>query len=212
MRGRAQKACQSRAIFYSSAATSGSDRPADCPAPMHFIPTAVRGPLFMLVATGSYVINDTMMKMATVGLPPYEVLFLRGLAALLWGIPMLLLLGYRPADASDVRAAGADQEPARAWRHPLLCGGARQHADRRCGGARPDHAAAGAARRLDPLPREDRRRAHGADRARLRRRADGGAADHAGHFDLCAARRSPTRCSARRATSPDGGSRATSQA
>jgi drug/metabolite transporter (DMT)-like permease len=62
---------------------------------MHFIPTAVRGPLFMLVATGAYVINDTMMKMATVGLPPYEVLFLRGVAALLWGIPILLLLGYR---------------------------------------------------------------------------------------------------------------------
>ena len=61
---------------------------------MHFIPTAVRGPLFMLVATGSYVVNDTMMKMATVGLPPYEVLFLRGVAAFLWGIPMLLLLGY----------------------------------------------------------------------------------------------------------------------
>jgi drug/metabolite transporter (DMT)-like permease len=61
---------------------------------MHFIPTAIRGPLFMLVATGSYVINDTMMKLATVGLPPYEVLFLRGFAALLWGMPMLLLLGY----------------------------------------------------------------------------------------------------------------------
>jgi drug/metabolite transporter (DMT)-like permease len=61
---------------------------------MHFIPTAVRGPLFMIVATGSYVINDTMLKLATVGLPPYEVLFLRGVAAFLWGIPMLLLLGY----------------------------------------------------------------------------------------------------------------------
>jgi len=62
---------------------------------MHFIPTAIRGPLFMLISTGSYIINDTLMKMATVGLPPYEVLFLRGLAALCWGIPMLLLLGYR---------------------------------------------------------------------------------------------------------------------
>jgi drug/metabolite transporter (DMT)-like permease len=62
---------------------------------MHFIPSAVRGPLLMLAATGAYVINDTMMKLATVGLPPYEVLFLRGIAAFLWGIPMLLLLGYR---------------------------------------------------------------------------------------------------------------------
>ena len=61
---------------------------------MHFIPPAVRGPLFMLIATGSYVINDTMMKLATVGLPPYEVLFLRGVAAALWGFPLVLLLGY----------------------------------------------------------------------------------------------------------------------
>lgn len=62
---------------------------------MHFIPSTIRGPLCMLTATLSYVINDTMMKMATEGLPPYEVLFLRGLAALLWGMPMLFLLGYR---------------------------------------------------------------------------------------------------------------------
>ncbi len=62
---------------------------------MHFIPTAIRGPLFMVLATGSYVINDSMMKLATFGLPPYEVLFLRGTAALIWGIPLLLALGYR---------------------------------------------------------------------------------------------------------------------
>jgi drug/metabolite transporter (DMT)-like permease len=61
---------------------------------MHSAHNSFRGPLFMLAATGSYVINDTMMKMATVGLPPYEVLFLRGVAALLWGIPLLLMLGY----------------------------------------------------------------------------------------------------------------------
>ncbi|MBZ9704139.1 MULTISPECIES: DMT family transporter [unclassified Mesorhizobium] len=61
---------------------------------MHFIPTAVRGPLFMIVSTGSYLINDTMMKLATAGLPSYEVLFLRGAAAALWGFPLLLALGY----------------------------------------------------------------------------------------------------------------------
>lgn len=61
---------------------------------MHFIPTAIRGPLFMITATCSYVINDTMMKLATEGLPPYEVLFLRGVAAALWGFPLLLALGY----------------------------------------------------------------------------------------------------------------------
>src|SRR6185503_10485034 len=61
---------------------------------MHFIPTAIRGPLFMIVSTGSYVISDSMMKLATSRLPPYEVLVLRGLAATIWGIPLLLALGY----------------------------------------------------------------------------------------------------------------------
>ena len=48
----------------------------------------------MVVATCSYVINDTLMKLATTGLPPYEVLFLRGCAASLWGLPLLFALGY----------------------------------------------------------------------------------------------------------------------
>lgn len=52
------------------------------------------GPLFMVIATGSYLINDTMMKLATGGLPPYEVLFLRGVMATLWGMPLLLILGF----------------------------------------------------------------------------------------------------------------------
>ncbi len=54
----------------------------------------VRGPLFMTLATGAYVINDSMMKVATEGLPPYEVLFLRGVWATLWGLPLVLLLGH----------------------------------------------------------------------------------------------------------------------
>jgi drug/metabolite transporter (DMT)-like permease len=53
-----------------------------------------RGPAFMLLATGSYVINDTMMKIATEGLPPYQVLVMRGIAAVAWGLPLLLVLGY----------------------------------------------------------------------------------------------------------------------
>lgn len=61
---------------------------------MFFIPAAMRGPLFMVISTGSYVVNDTLMKLATEGLPPYEVLFLRGAAALLWSIPLLLATGY----------------------------------------------------------------------------------------------------------------------
>lgn len=54
----------------------------------------LRGPLFMILATGSYVVNDTLMKLATASLPPYEVLALRGLAALIWGMPLLYALGY----------------------------------------------------------------------------------------------------------------------
>jgi drug/metabolite transporter (DMT)-like permease len=54
----------------------------------------LRGPLFMIVATGSYVVNDSLMKLVTETLPPYEVLILRGFAALFWGLPFLLALGY----------------------------------------------------------------------------------------------------------------------
>lgn len=57
-------------------------------------PDAFRGPLFMILATGSYVVNDTLMKLATATLPPYEVLALRGTAALIWGMPLLFALGY----------------------------------------------------------------------------------------------------------------------
>jgi drug/metabolite transporter (DMT)-like permease len=60
------------------------------PLPSH----PLRGPLFMVVSTGSYVVNDTMMKVATEGLPPYQVLMMRGCAALIWGLPLLFLLGY----------------------------------------------------------------------------------------------------------------------
>jgi drug/metabolite transporter (DMT)-like permease len=48
----------------------------------------------MVISTGSYVVSDTAMKLATEGLPPYEVLLLRGAAATLWGMPLLFLLGY----------------------------------------------------------------------------------------------------------------------
>nr|WP_292254928.1 DMT family transporter [Mesorhizobium sp.] len=61
---------------------------------MQVIPSNIRGPLFMVVSTGSYLVNDTMMKLATAGLPPYEVLLLRGAAATAWGVPLLLMLGY----------------------------------------------------------------------------------------------------------------------
>jgi drug/metabolite transporter (DMT)-like permease len=49
----------------------------------------------MAAGTGAFVINDSMMKLATVGLPPLQVLFMRGVAATLWCLPLVLLLGYR---------------------------------------------------------------------------------------------------------------------
>jgi drug/metabolite transporter (DMT)-like permease len=61
---------------------------------MNAISPAIRGPLFMVIATGSYVVNDTLMKLATAGLPPYEVLMLRGLWAAAFGLPMVFALGY----------------------------------------------------------------------------------------------------------------------
>jgi drug/metabolite transporter (DMT)-like permease len=57
--------------------------------------TRFLGPLCMTLATGSYVVNDTMMKIATESLPPYQTLVLRGIAATAWGLPLLVLLGYR---------------------------------------------------------------------------------------------------------------------
>ena len=38
-----------------------------------------------------------MMKLATEGLPPYEVLVLRGISAIAWGLPLLLAARLRPA-------------------------------------------------------------------------------------------------------------------
>ncbi len=54
----------------------------------------LRGAFFMVLATGFYVINDSLMKVATEALPPYQVLTMRGLAAMFWGMPLLLVLGY----------------------------------------------------------------------------------------------------------------------
>lgn len=57
----------------------------------------LRGIIFMVMATGFFTCNDAFMKMATVGLPPFEVLFLRGVAGSLWALPVVLLTGNGPA-------------------------------------------------------------------------------------------------------------------
>jgi len=47
----------------------------------------------MLAATASFVVGDSFMKLVTSDLPPFEVLFLRGVAASLACGLLLLVLG-----------------------------------------------------------------------------------------------------------------------
>jgi drug/metabolite transporter (DMT)-like permease len=53
----------------------------------------LRGVAAMVFATGSFVICDSFMKLATEELPPFEVLFLRGIAATLCCGTLLVALG-----------------------------------------------------------------------------------------------------------------------
>jgi drug/metabolite transporter (DMT)-like permease len=50
----------------------------------------------MAIATGTFSVNDVLMKLATEGLPPYQVLFLRGVMAALLMLPLVLLTGNGP--------------------------------------------------------------------------------------------------------------------
>lgn len=56
-------------------------------------PSNLRGIAFMVIATGVFSTNDVLMKLATTGLPPYEVLFLRGIMASILMLPFILLSG-----------------------------------------------------------------------------------------------------------------------
>lgn len=53
----------------------------------------LRGIALMVLATCVFVINDTFLKLATDGLPPFQALFMRGVAASLWCVPLVLLTG-----------------------------------------------------------------------------------------------------------------------
>lgn len=53
----------------------------------------LRGIAYMVLATLFFTSNDSLMKLATVGLPPFEVLCLRGVMATLWATPVVLLTG-----------------------------------------------------------------------------------------------------------------------
>ena len=43
----------------------------------------------MVLSVGFFSLNDALMKLATVGLPPFEVLCLRGVMATLWATPLV---------------------------------------------------------------------------------------------------------------------------
>lgn len=53
----------------------------------------LRGIALMVLATGVFVTNDTFMKLATEGLPPLQVLFMRGISATIWCVPLLFISG-----------------------------------------------------------------------------------------------------------------------
>jgi len=57
----------------------------------------LRGIAFMVLSTGFFSANDAFMKLSTVGLPPFEVVFLRGVMGSLWALPVVLLTGNGPA-------------------------------------------------------------------------------------------------------------------
>ncbi|MFO0992749.1 MAG: DMT family transporter [Hyphomicrobiales bacterium] len=48
----------------------------------------------MILAAGLFVANDTCMKLAMAESPPVQVLFLRGIAACLWCLPLILVMGH----------------------------------------------------------------------------------------------------------------------
>jgi drug/metabolite transporter (DMT)-like permease len=67
--------------------------PADLPKAM-ISRTNLRGIASMLVATGTFVANDSCMKLVMADAPPLQVLAMRGIAACLWCLPLLVILGY----------------------------------------------------------------------------------------------------------------------
>ena len=53
----------------------------------------LRGIIFMVLSTGTFVINDTFLKLAVEGLPPFQTLFMRGISAALWCLPLVIFTG-----------------------------------------------------------------------------------------------------------------------
>jgi drug/metabolite transporter (DMT)-like permease len=54
----------------------------------------LRGIAYMIAAAGTFVANDSLMKLVLATTPPMQVLVMRGLAAMLWCVPMVFIVGY----------------------------------------------------------------------------------------------------------------------
>lgn len=57
------------------------------------LPSHVRGIVLMVLATGAFTVNDTFFKLATEDLPVFQSLFLRGAAAAIFCLPLVLFSG-----------------------------------------------------------------------------------------------------------------------
>jgi drug/metabolite transporter (DMT)-like permease len=57
-------------------------------------PSNLRGIVFMVLAGGTFVANDSFMKLVLADTPPMQVLLMRGMAATLWCLPLVFILGY----------------------------------------------------------------------------------------------------------------------
>jgi drug/metabolite transporter (DMT)-like permease len=53
----------------------------------------LRGIAFLLIGAGVFVLNDSLMKLAFSDAPPFQVLFMRGIAGCLWALPVIAAMG-----------------------------------------------------------------------------------------------------------------------
>ncbi|MDE2444880.1 MAG: DMT family transporter [Alphaproteobacteria bacterium] len=56
-------------------------------------PSNLRGIGFLLAGAGTFVLNDSFLKMALVELPPYEVLVMRGISGIICAVVLLAVMG-----------------------------------------------------------------------------------------------------------------------
>lgn len=57
----------------------------------------LQGMVLMSVATAAFIVNDTILKFVMADIPPFETLFLRGIATVVLGVPLLVATGQAKA-------------------------------------------------------------------------------------------------------------------